>query len=306
MNGPTREVVHRGWVDEEYVAAHTQGFEALCEVVTPCDPQRVADICGITAVTWRPPEVFGTSERVLSTVLQGFYQSHQATASAIGVNNLHLLRGIGRPGAGILQMNGQPTAQNNREAGADGDLSGFRNWQNEEHVRELAELWDVDPMTIQHWSEPTHVMQILRYIEQGSIGFLWVSGTNPAMSLPELARARELLAPSRCSWSSTTATRPRPPTWPTSCCPAPCGVSGRARTRTSTAPCTCRTRLWTRRERRAVTWTSGSTTRPDGFHREEWPADPRSGHLRGRLRSVEGVFAGPPVRQLRPQQRLAP
>ena len=101
---------------------------------------------------------------------------------------------IGRPGAGILQMNGQPTAQNNREAGADGDLSGFRNWQNEEHVRELAELWDVDPMTIPHWSEPTHVMQILRYIEQGSIGFLWVSGTNPAVSLPELARARELLA----------------------------------------------------------------------------------------------------------------
>ena len=39
------------------------------------------------------------------------------------VNNLHLLRGmLGRPGCGILQMNGQPTAQNNRECGADGDL----------------------------------------------------------------------------------------------------------------------------------------------------------------------------------------
>ena len=44
------------------------------------------------------------------------------------MNNLHLLRGmVGRPGAGLLQMNGQPTAQNNRETGADGDLSGFRN-----------------------------------------------------------------------------------------------------------------------------------------------------------------------------------
>ena len=37
-------------------------------------------------------------------------------------DNLHLLRGmIGRPGAGILQMNGQPTAQNTRETGADAD-----------------------------------------------------------------------------------------------------------------------------------------------------------------------------------------
>jgi hypothetical protein len=35
---------------------------------------------------------------------------------------------LGKPGAGILKMNGQPTAQNTRECGADGDLAGFRNW----------------------------------------------------------------------------------------------------------------------------------------------------------------------------------
>ena len=78
-------------------------------------------------------------------MLQGFYQSNQATAAACQVNNLHLLRGmLGRPGAGIYQMNGQPTAQNTRETGADGDLSGFRNWENKQHIRELAELWNVD------------------------------------------------------------------------------------------------------------------------------------------------------------------
>ena len=77
---------------------------------------------------------------MLSTVLQGFYQSHQATAASVAVHNLHLLRGmIGRPGAGVLQMNGQPTAQNNRECGADGDLPGFRNWDNPTHVQELAD-----------------------------------------------------------------------------------------------------------------------------------------------------------------------
>ena len=79
--------------------------------------------------------IFGTSDRVLSTVLQGFYQSAQATAASCQVNNLHLLRGmLGRPGCGILQMNGQPTAQNNRECGADGDLPGFRNWDNPDHI----------------------------------------------------------------------------------------------------------------------------------------------------------------------------
>jgi ferredoxin-nitrate reductase len=54
--------------------------------------------------------IIGTAERMLSTVLQGVYQSNQATAAACGVNNLHLLRGmLGRPGAGVLQMNGLPS-----------------------------------------------------------------------------------------------------------------------------------------------------------------------------------------------------
>jgi anaerobic selenocysteine-containing dehydrogenase len=91
-------------------------------------------------------------------------------------------------------MNGQPTAQNTRETGADGDLPGFRNWDNPSHVRELAELWNVDVATIPHWAPPTHAMQIWRYAEQGSIKLLWITGTNPAVSLPDLARIRRILA----------------------------------------------------------------------------------------------------------------
>ena len=51
-------------------------------------------------------------------------------------------------------------------------------------------------------------MQIFRYAEQGSVGFLWIAGTNPAVSLPELARMRRALAARRrCSSSSTTSFR---------------------------------------------------------------------------------------------------
>ncbi|MGV7852626.1 nitrate reductase, partial [Mycobacterium kansasii] len=87
----------------------------------------------------------GTAERLLSTVLQGFYQSHQATAAAVQVNNIHLVRGmLGKPGCGILQMNGQPTAENTRECGADGDLPGFRNWSNDDHIADLARVWNLE------------------------------------------------------------------------------------------------------------------------------------------------------------------
>ncbi|MEV0286391.1 nitrate reductase [Kribbella sp. NPDC050820] len=195
MNGLIHELIEHGYVDQEYVARHTLGYDELVATVAPYEPKQVAEICGVSAVdVQRATELFGTSERVLSTVLQGFYQSHQATASACQVNNLHLLRGlIGKPGCGVLQMNGQPTAENTRECGADGDLPGFRNWANPQHIDELARLWNVDPLKIPHWAPPTHAMQLWRYVEQGSIDFLWISATNPAVSLPELPRIREIL-----------------------------------------------------------------------------------------------------------------
>ena len=195
MNGLLALVIDNGWIDERFIAEHTIGFDELRQTVASYTPARVAEICDIPSARLEAAaELVGTSRRLLSTVLQGFYQSNQATAAACQVNNLHLLRGmIGRPGAGLCQMNGQPSAQNTRETGADGDLPGFRNWDNDQHISELAELWNVDRDVIPHWSPPTHAMQIWRYAEQGSIELLWISATNPAVSLPELGRIRALL-----------------------------------------------------------------------------------------------------------------
>jgi anaerobic selenocysteine-containing dehydrogenase len=199
MNALLHELFAHGWVDREYVARHAVGLADLEAVVAEHTPERAAQVCDVPADDIREAaRLIGTAERLLSTVLQGFYQSHQATAAAVQVNNVHLLRGmLGRPGCGVLQMNGQPTAQNTRETGADGDLPGFRNWANPAHVAELAKLWNVEPMQIPHWSSPTHLMQIMRYAEEGSIRFLYVTGTNPAVSLPELARIRDILAQER-------------------------------------------------------------------------------------------------------------
>lgn len=199
MNALLHELIAQDRVDHDYVAAHTVGFEELAKQVAGTTPEEAARVCDVRAGDIRAAaRLLGSAERLLSTVLQGFYQSHQATASAVQVNNLHLLRGmLGRPGCGVLQMNGQPTAQNTREAGADGDLPGFRNWANQGHVAELARIWNVDPASIPHYTEPTHLMQIMRYVEDGSIRFLHVIGTNPAVSLPELHRIRALLSQER-------------------------------------------------------------------------------------------------------------
>jgi anaerobic selenocysteine-containing dehydrogenase len=195
MNALLHGVIERKAVDEDYVAAHTVGYAELAKRVAGCTAEWAAAICDVPAADIeRAVDVIASAERLLCTVLQGFYQSHQATAAAVQVNNLVLLRGmLGRPGCGVLQMNGQPTAENTRECGANGDLPGFRNWENDEHIAQLADIWNVDILEIPHYSPPTHAMQIFRYAEQGTIRFLWITGTNPAVSLPELARIRSIL-----------------------------------------------------------------------------------------------------------------
>ena len=199
LNALLQQLIANGWVDHAYVDAHTVGFDTLAKTVAAYTPEVAEQISGVPAADIvAAARLLGQAKRLLSTVLQGVYQSNQATLAAMQVNNINLLRGmLGKPGCGILQMNGQPTAQNTRETGANGDLPAFRNWANEDHIADLAKVWNVEPTKIPHYGPPTHAMQIFRYAEQGSIRMLWVSGTNPAVSLPELGRIRSLLSQER-------------------------------------------------------------------------------------------------------------
>ncbi|MGY8524779.1 molybdopterin oxidoreductase family protein [Paracidovorax citrulli] len=195
LNGLLNLIIEADAIDHDMIEKHTVGFESLQRTVRTYTPERVEKISTVPADALRQAaRLLSEAPTLVSTVLQGVYQSMQATAAAVQVNNVNLIRGmIGRPGCGVLQMNGQPTAQNTRECGADGDLPGFRNWENEAHLQQLADLWNIEKETIPSWAPPTHALQIFRYAEQLSIRMLWIQGTNPAVSLPQLDRVRAIL-----------------------------------------------------------------------------------------------------------------
>jgi predicted molibdopterin-dependent oxidoreductase YjgC len=126
-------------------------------------------------------------------VLQGFYQSVEATAAASLVNSVHLLLGaIGKPGAGPLQMAGQPSAMSNREAGANGSYPGYRNPHCEVQMHELCEHWRLDFGNF-HPEVPKDILTMMEMAERGEIEFMWVIGTNPLVSLPDQNRTEKIL-----------------------------------------------------------------------------------------------------------------
>jgi anaerobic selenocysteine-containing dehydrogenase len=83
LNALLRELIVNGWTDQAWVEAHTVGFERLRATVLEYPPERAAEICQVPAEQIREAaRILGTGRRLLSTVLQGVYQSHQATAAA--------------------------------------------------------------------------------------------------------------------------------------------------------------------------------------------------------------------------------
>jgi ferredoxin-nitrate reductase len=195
LNGLLNQLILRDALDHDFINNHTVGFEELKSKVTKWTPELVQAVTAVPApLLLEAANILASTPSLVSTALQGVFQSWQATAAAVQINNINIIRGlIGKEGSGVLQMNGQPTAQNTRECGANGELPAFFNWHNEKHVRKLAEIWNVEPATIPHWGPPTHIMQIMRYAELGSIKMLWITATNPAVSLPELSRVRQIL-----------------------------------------------------------------------------------------------------------------
>ena len=87
LNGLQHLLVAGGHVDRAYVNRYTVGFEALERMVAKWTPERVREVTGVGLAELRnAADIIGQSASLVSTVLQGVYQSHQATAAAVQVN----------------------------------------------------------------------------------------------------------------------------------------------------------------------------------------------------------------------------
>ncbi|OQP05662.1 nitrate reductase [Geobacillus sp. 46C-IIa] len=193
LNGLIHLLIANGWIDRSYIQRHTVGYEQLERTAARYTPELVEQITGVPERDLRTcAEWIGTSKTTVTVLLQGVYQSMDATAAASLVNSMHLIMGkIGKPGAGPFQHAGQPSSMSNREVGGAGFYPGYRNDENPKHLQEIADLWNVDVETLPVGPQ-THVMEMLRMIEEGHIRMFWVIATNPAVSLPNRKRVIEL------------------------------------------------------------------------------------------------------------------
>jgi assimilatory nitrate reductase catalytic subunit len=216
-HGMLHLMLWEGWFDAPYIAAHTQGFEALKARVREYTPAHTARLTGLTeaaivqAATWFAGLDQGSTRLpTLSLYCQGLNQSSSGTAKNAALINLHLAcRQIGLPGAGPFSLTGQPNAMGGREVGGMANLlSAHRDLGNAEHRAEVAQLWGIPDVP----SKPGKTaVEMFEAAAEGEIKALWIACTNPAQSLPDQALVRKALQ--RCEFvvlqeAFTTATSP--------------------------------------------------------------------------------------------------
>ncbi|MDB5798381.1 MAG: nitrate reductase [Paucimonas sp.] len=193
FNGMLHICLWEDLVDLDFIAAHTERFTALKQVVRDCTPPVTARICGISeddllqAARW-----FGQSGAALSLYCQGLNQSSSGTAKNAALINLHLAtHQIGKPGAGPFSLTGQPNAMGGREVGGMANLlSAHRDLANPQHRAEVASLWGVESVPA---TPGKTAVELFEAVRSGEIKILWIACTNPAQSMPEQALVREAL-----------------------------------------------------------------------------------------------------------------
>jgi anaerobic selenocysteine-containing dehydrogenase len=195
LNGILHILIRDGCIDRAYIERHTSGWQALAEAVREYAPDAVAQVTGLSvADIEQAAALFGKSERVLSLWSMGVNQSRNGVAKALGIINLHLATGkIGKPGCGPFSLTGQPNAMGGREAGyLAHQLPGYRLVANPRHRAEVEAAWGLAAGAIQ--SRPGKAAtEIFGGLADGTIKAIWIIGTNPMFSMPNLDLVRRAL-----------------------------------------------------------------------------------------------------------------
>lgn len=191
-NAMLRVILDEELVDRWFVERHTTGFEEAAEVANEWTPRRAARVCGVEAEDIvEAARRFGEAKAALILWSMGVNQSTVGTKKNRAIVNLCLATGnVGKVGAGPFSLTGQPNAMGGRETGGLAHLlPGYRRIENPEHRREVEQAWGVPSGKIPE-KPGLPATELFRAVEDEEIKLFWISATNPAVSMPRLARTK--------------------------------------------------------------------------------------------------------------------
>jgi assimilatory nitrate reductase catalytic subunit len=179
-------LIARDWLDHDFIAQHTEGFEAAAEAVREYTPAWGAHVTGVPAKRIEEAaELWGTSGTGMLLHARGIEHHTKGVDNVLSCINLGLATGkFGKPGCGVTTITGQGNGQGGREHGHKCDqLPGNRDLTNPEHRAYIASVWGCPVDEIP--GKGKTAQEIMNAIHDGEIKGLLSICFNPAVSLPD-------------------------------------------------------------------------------------------------------------------------
>jgi sulfite reductase (NADPH) flavoprotein alpha-component len=185
LNGILHLLVSDGDIDREFIAAHTQGWEAMPDFLADYPPDRVAELTGLSESDIRAAAaMIAEAGEWMTCWTMGLNQSTHGTWNTNAICNLHLATGaICRPGSGPMSLTGQPNAMGGREMGYMGPgLPGQRAVTSADDRAFVEAKWKLAPGAIRTDVGPGTI-DMFKQMADGDIKACWIICTNPVASV---------------------------------------------------------------------------------------------------------------------------
>jgi len=182
-------------LDQAYIDAHTEGFQATLETARSQgnDWDALAAKMGVSKVDlttfyhW-----FATCERTVTVFSQGVNQARNGSDQGNAIINAHLATGrVGKPGASPFSITGQPNAMGGREVGGlANQLAVHLDIDNPAHHAAVADFWQAPALATRNGLT---AVELFEAVASGEVKAVWIMATNPVDSLPEADKVRQAL-----------------------------------------------------------------------------------------------------------------
>jgi formate dehydrogenase (NADP+) alpha subunit len=192
INGMMHVIVRDGLMNTDFIAARTEGVEAVETLVAGYTPARVSEITGIPAeLIVEAARLYATAQRASIVYSMGITQHTTGVDNVRSLANLAMMTGhIGRPGTGVNPLRGQSNVQGACDMGALPTYYPAYQPVADAGVRaRFSEAWKTDLPD----SPGLTVTQMLPSAREGRIKAMYIMGENPVLSDADVTQVTEAL-----------------------------------------------------------------------------------------------------------------
>ena len=193
-NGILNVITREGLLDEEFIANHTNDWEATRAVVEKYTPDVASKISGVPAKKIEAAGLlYGQARTGMILHARGIEHHSNGVDNVLSYINIVLATGkIGEPGRGYGTITGQGNGQGGREQGQKADqLPGQRSINDPDARRYVCEVWGLPPEELPEAG--VSVVEMFQKMREGEIkGFISFCN-NGMVSLPDINRIRQSL-----------------------------------------------------------------------------------------------------------------